>query len=78
MPSARSGQQNAVPDGFVVPYYLSDRKLRISVARVGDHLYTFDDLCTCAAPHPPANREDAVTEGVTRRPRTLACVRARS
>jgi nitrite reductase/ring-hydroxylating ferredoxin subunit len=28
--------------------YLEDRKRRISVARVGDRLYAFDDLCTCA------------------------------
>ena len=41
------GQDDAIPDGFVVPFYLSDRKLRISVARAGDHLYAFDDLCTC-------------------------------
>lgn len=32
----------------VVPYYLDDRKLRISIARVKDRLYAFDDLCTCA------------------------------
>ena len=25
-----------------------DRKLRVSIARVDDHLYAFDDLCTCA------------------------------
>jgi 3-phenylpropionate/trans-cinnamate dioxygenase ferredoxin component len=37
-----------IADGAVVPYYLGDRKLRISVARVGDRLYAFDDLCTCA------------------------------
>ena len=37
----------AVPNDFVVPYYLNDRKLRISIARVKDHLYAFDDLCTC-------------------------------
>ena len=42
------GQDDAIPDGFVVPFYLSDRKLRISVARADDHLYAFDDLCTCA------------------------------
>ena len=42
------GPDDAIPDGFVVPFYLSDRKLRISVAHVGDHLYAFDDLCTCA------------------------------
>jgi 3-phenylpropionate/trans-cinnamate dioxygenase ferredoxin subunit len=39
---------DAIPDGSVVPFYLDDRKLRISVARVGDDLYAFDDLCTCA------------------------------
>ena len=42
------GPDDAIPDGFVVAFYLSDRKLRISVAHVGDHLYAFDDLCTCA------------------------------
>ena len=42
------GQDDAIPDGLVVPFYLSDRKLRISVARAGDRLYAFDDLCTCA------------------------------
>jgi 3-phenylpropionate/trans-cinnamate dioxygenase ferredoxin subunit len=41
------GPADAIPEGFVVPFYLSDRKLRISVARVGDHHYAFDDLCTC-------------------------------
>jgi 3-phenylpropionate/trans-cinnamate dioxygenase ferredoxin subunit len=42
------GPADAIPNDFVVPYYLDDRKLRISVARAGDHLYAFDDLCTCA------------------------------
>jgi nitrite reductase/ring-hydroxylating ferredoxin subunit len=42
------GQSNAIPNDFVVPYYLDDRKLRISVARINDCLYAFDDLCTCA------------------------------
>jgi hypothetical protein len=37
----------AIPGGFVVSFYLNDRELRISVARVGDHLYASDDLCTC-------------------------------
>jgi nitrite reductase/ring-hydroxylating ferredoxin subunit len=41
------GPSDAIPNAFVVPYYLDDRKLRISVARVGDQLYAFDDLCTC-------------------------------
>ena len=34
--------------GFVVPFYLSDRKVRICVARAAGQLYVFDDLCTCA------------------------------
>ena len=38
----------AVPNDFVVPVYLDDRKLRVSIARVGGRLYGFDDLCTCA------------------------------
>jgi 3-phenylpropionate/trans-cinnamate dioxygenase ferredoxin subunit len=47
------GPSDAVPDDFVVPYYLEDRKLRVSVARVDGHLYAFDDLCTCAEPPGP-------------------------
>jgi 3-phenylpropionate/trans-cinnamate dioxygenase ferredoxin component len=42
------GPGDALRNDFVVPYYLDDRKLRISVARVDDRLYAFDDLCTCA------------------------------
>jgi nitrite reductase/ring-hydroxylating ferredoxin subunit len=41
------GPSEAIPDDFVVPYYMDDRKLRISIARVEGHLYAFDDLCTC-------------------------------
>ena len=42
------GPSDAVINNFVVPYYLDDRKLRISVARVDGRLYAFDDLCPCA------------------------------
>jgi nitrite reductase/ring-hydroxylating ferredoxin subunit len=42
------GRGDAIPNDFVVPYYLDDRKLRISIARVDGHLYAFDDLCTCS------------------------------
>ena len=42
------GPGDAIPNDFVVPYYLDDRKRRISVARVDNRLYAFDDLCTCA------------------------------
>ena len=42
------GPSDAIPNDFVVPYYLDDRKLRISVARVDGHLYAFNGLCTCA------------------------------
>jgi 3-phenylpropionate/trans-cinnamate dioxygenase ferredoxin subunit len=39
---------DAIPNDAVLPYYLHDRKLRISIARVDDRLHAFDDLCTCA------------------------------
>jgi nitrite reductase/ring-hydroxylating ferredoxin subunit len=39
---------DAIPNGTVVPFYLEDSKLRVSVARVDDNLYAFDGLCTCA------------------------------
>jgi 3-phenylpropionate/trans-cinnamate dioxygenase ferredoxin component len=42
------GPGGGIPNDFVVPYYLDDLKRRISVARVDDRLYAFDDLCTCA------------------------------
>jgi 3-phenylpropionate/trans-cinnamate dioxygenase ferredoxin subunit len=41
------GPSDAIPDDFVVPYYLDDAKLRIAIARAGGRLYAFDDLCTC-------------------------------
>jgi 3-phenylpropionate/trans-cinnamate dioxygenase ferredoxin component len=42
------GPGDAIPDDLVVAYYLDDRKVRISIARVDGRLYAFDDLCTCA------------------------------
>ena len=45
------GPDDAIPDGFVVPFYLDDLKRRISVARAGGRLYAFGDLCTCGG-HP--------------------------
>jgi 3-phenylpropionate/trans-cinnamate dioxygenase ferredoxin component len=42
------GPSEAVPNDYAAPYYLDDRKARIAVARVGDDLYAFDDICTCA------------------------------
>src|SRR5947209_4851286 len=42
------GPGDAIPNDYVVPYYLNDHKLRISIARVANRLYAFDDLCTCA------------------------------
>ena len=41
------GPGDAIPNDFVVPYYLDDIKRRISIARVDGRLYAFDDLCTC-------------------------------
>ena len=43
------GPADAITNDFVVPYYVDDLKRRISVARVDDCLYAFDDLCTCGA-----------------------------
>lgn len=43
------GRSEDFPNDFVVPNYLDDRKRRVSVARVKDRLYAFDDLCTCAS-----------------------------
>jgi nitrite reductase/ring-hydroxylating ferredoxin subunit len=42
------GPGDAIPADLVVAHYLDDRKLRISIVRVGRRLYAFDDLCTCA------------------------------
>jgi 3-phenylpropionate/trans-cinnamate dioxygenase ferredoxin subunit len=39
-----------VEEATVVPYYLSDQKARIALARVDGRLYAFHDLCTCAEP----------------------------
>jgi len=41
------GPDDAVRDGFVVPFYLDDLKRRISLTRAGGRLYAFGDLCTC-------------------------------
>ena len=42
------GRVDEIPNDFVVPYYLDDQKRRVSVARVENRLYAFEDLCTCA------------------------------
>ena len=47
------GRSDEIPDDFVVPYYLHDRKVRIAIARVRGRLYAFDDLCPCADPACP-------------------------
>jgi 3-phenylpropionate/trans-cinnamate dioxygenase ferredoxin subunit len=54
---------DAIPNDQVVPYYLDDRKLRVSIARIDDHLYAFDDLCTCADPACPLS--SGLLEGTT-------------
>lgn len=40
------GKSADVPEGYVMPYYLADRRRRVSVARTGGQLYAFDDLST--------------------------------
>jgi 3-phenylpropionate/trans-cinnamate dioxygenase ferredoxin component len=47
------GPGDAIPNDLVVAYYFEDLKQRISVARVDDRLYAFDDLCPCAQPACP-------------------------
>ncbi|CAH2405781.1 Rieske (2Fe-2S) protein [Mesorhizobium escarrei] len=42
------GRGDPIPNDFVAPFYLDDRKLRVSIARVDNRLYAFDDLCTCS------------------------------
>jgi 3-phenylpropionate/trans-cinnamate dioxygenase ferredoxin subunit len=42
------GPSDAIPNDLVIPYYLEDHKRRIAIARVGERLYAFDDLCNCA------------------------------
>jgi nitrite reductase/ring-hydroxylating ferredoxin subunit len=64
--SARShtvAPSDAIPNDLVVPYYLDDRKLRISIARVDDVLYAFADLCTCAEERCPLS--GGLLEGTT-------------
>jgi nitrite reductase/ring-hydroxylating ferredoxin subunit len=41
-------RSEAVPDDLVVPFYVEDRKRRVSIARVGKRLHAFDYLCTCS------------------------------
>jgi 3-phenylpropionate/trans-cinnamate dioxygenase ferredoxin component len=53
-PSFRTlGPADPIPNELAVPYYLEDRKLRVAIVRVDNHLYAFDDLCTCAEPACP-------------------------
>lgn len=54
-PSAR------LPDQSVNPYYVADRKLRVSVARVGKSLFAFDDLC----PHDGGQLSAGILSGTT-------------
>jgi 3-phenylpropionate/trans-cinnamate dioxygenase ferredoxin subunit len=49
----RVARGTAIANDSVVPFYLDDRKLRVSVARVEGRLYAFDDLCTCGQPSCP-------------------------
>ena len=41
------GPSDAIQDDQAKPFYLDDLKLRVAVARVGNRLYAFSDLCTC-------------------------------
>ena len=56
------GPRAVIGEGSIVPHYLADLKLRISVARVGARLVAFDDLC-------PARRSAARSRGACSRGR---------
>lgn len=43
------GLSDGIPNDFVVPFYLDAHKRRVSIARVRNNLYAFDDLCTCGS-----------------------------
>ena len=78
---------DAIGEGTVLPFYLADRKLRVSIARVSGRLYAFDDLCTCGDEPCPlsaglltgttvmcqchGSRFDITTGAVTRGPATV-------
>ena len=57
------GRGDAIPNDFVVPYYLDDRKRRVSIARVAGRLYAFDALCTC--PDRPCPLSGGLLTGTT-------------
>ncbi len=40
------GDASAIDRWPVAAFYLEDLKRRVAVARIGDNLYGFDDLCT--------------------------------
>lgn len=63
------GAADEVGEGTVVPYYLGDRKCRISVARVDGLLHAFDDLCT----HGPCPLSSGLLDGATLRCQCHGC-----
>jgi 3-phenylpropionate/trans-cinnamate dioxygenase ferredoxin component len=40
------GKSALLPDNTINPYYVDERKLRVSVARISQKLFAFDDVCT--------------------------------
>ncbi|WP_250038355.1 Rieske (2Fe-2S) protein [Paractinoplanes maris] len=58
------GPGDAVPDDCVVAFYLDDLRRRVSVVRVHDHLYAFDDLCPCGD-NPPCPLSGGRLTGTT-------------
>jgi nitrite reductase/ring-hydroxylating ferredoxin subunit len=57
------GSSDDVPADLAVPFYLDDLRLRIAVARVGDRLHAFSDLCTCG--DEPCPLSAGLLEGTT-------------
>ena len=61
------GKSAQLPDKSVNPYYVDERKLRVSVARIGDKLFAFD---TISMPHEGCQLSAGILTGTT-----LMCVR---
>ena len=59
------GPGEGIPNDSVATYYLDDRRLRISVARVDNRLYSFEDLCTCAGVHKACPLSGGLLTGTT-------------
>ena len=55
------GPSSRLTGQSVTPFYLEDRKTRVSVARIGSQLFAFDDMC----PHDGCQLSAGILTGTT-------------